>query len=324
MEDKNDINQSSENNSYLSQSSTNVNDDIKLDRISPHNPQNTMDASCRGVKEGCSCNSEERNMLPVSYVYAIGKVVHRFPNKSVEMELAQVLGRIPEEKTKGLTNPEAAHNIFTDPNNRYIARQICYILTIEGLETYILIPRDPLDFDRFAQALRAAPDVGDIDVIIGRRGPMALPDMCNGLIVPIVIVDQIYSFDRDSLMKAIPKRKEKGTNEDQFRKTAEAVFNHLIQIADNAGTIDEHRALNYLAVRYDEIYHRTQLLQDENYSFTGIEVRPSLLSGTQKIVDVIFTYENRANRALQKWFCRVDVTGEWPYLVSPMREYFER
>jgi hypothetical protein len=123
-------------------------------------------------------------------------------------------------------------------------------------------------------------------------------------------------------MKSI--RKQKGTKEDQFRKTSDAIFNYIIQIADNAGEIDEHRALNYLAVRYDEIYHRTQLLQDENYSFTGIEVRQSRLSGVEKIVDVVFSYENRTNRAVQKWFCRVGVSGEFPYLVSPMQEYFER
>ncbi|HZB16419.1 MAG TPA: hypothetical protein VE445_04560 [Nitrososphaeraceae archaeon] len=299
----------------LSSTNNNKNETISIQNI---------EKASTDSKEGCGCDHKPNNIMHRQYVYAIGKVVHRFPNKSLEMELVQAIGRRPEGETKGLANPEVAHKVFTDPNNRYIARQICYILTIEGLETYILLPNDPLDFDRLAQALRPAPDIGDIDVIIGRRGPMASPEMCNGIVVPIVIVDQIYSFDRDTLMKAIPKRKEKGTNEDQFRKTADAVFSHLIQIADNAGAIDEHRALNYLAVRYDQIYHRTQLLQDENYSFTGIEVRPSLLSGTQKIVDVIFSYENRANRALQKWFCRVDVTGEWPYLVSPMREYFER
>ena len=58
--------------------------------------------------------------------------------------------------------------------------------------------------------------------------------------------------------------------------------------------------MNYLTIRYDEVYHTTQLLQDENYSFTGVEVRPSRLSGTQKIVDVVFSYENRANRDMQK------------------------
>jgi hypothetical protein len=238
------------------------------------------------------------------------------------MELAQAIGRSPEGETKGLIHPEVAHKVLTNPANRYIARQICYVLKIEGLETYILVPSDPLDFDRLVESLRPAPEVGDVDVIIGRRGPMASPEMCNGLVVPIVIVDQIYSFDRDALIKAIPRSK--GVKEDQFKKTAHSIFNHIIQIADNAGATDEHRALNYLAVRYDEIYHRTQLSQDENYSFTGVEVRHSRLSGTSRVVDVIFSYENRANRASQKWFARVDVTEEFPFLVSPMQEYFER
>jgi hypothetical protein len=277
--------------------------------------------------KSCSCGSMDNNnpdktVSSPSYIYAIGKVVHRFPKKSLEMELAQATGRRVGEETRGLTREEVVYRGLTDSANRYIARQICYVLNIEGLETYILIPSDPLDIDRLAEALRPAPDVGDIDVIIGRRGPMASPERCNGLVVPIVIVDQIYSSDRDTLMKAIPKRK--GESEDQFKKTADALFGHIIQIADNAGAIDEHRAINYLAVRYDEIYHRTQLMQDENYSFSAIDVRPSRLSGTRKIVDVIFSYENRANRAAQKWFVRVDVTEEFPFLVSPMQQYFER
>lgn len=295
--------------------------DSNSHRIALTHAQNLMDKPC-GCGKGSSCNCEATKMLPYSYVYVLGKIVYRFPNRSLEMELAQVIGRRPERETRGFANPEVAHKTLTDPANRYIARQICYVLNIEGLETYILVPRDPLDFDRLAQAIRPAPDVGDIDVIIGRMGPMASPEMCNGLVVPIVMVDQIYSFDRSTLMNAIPKRK--GVSDDQFKKTGSALFNHIIQIADNAGAIDEHRAVNYLVVRYDEIYHRTQLLQDENYSFTGIEVRPSRLSGTRKVVSVIFSYENRANRAVQKWFARVDVTEEFPFLVSPMQEYFER
>ena len=83
------------------------------------------------------------------------------------------------------------------------------MLDIEGLETYILVLTDPLDIDRLAEAFRPAPAGGvmDIDIIIGRRGQIASAEMCNGLMLPIVAVDQIYSFDRDTLMKAIPKRK---------------------------------------------------------------------------------------------------------------------
>ncbi len=41
--------------------------------------------------------------------------------------------------------------------------------------------------------------------MIGMRGPIAPPELCNGLMVPIVVFDQIYSFDRDALIKAIPR-----------------------------------------------------------------------------------------------------------------------
>jgi len=282
--------------------------------------QNTVEKA--SSPEGCSCGSQTRNMVsPPSYVYAIGKVAYRFPNKSIELELAQAIGRKPTEETSGITRDEVVYKALTDPANRYLARQICYIFKIGGLETYIAVPSDPLDIDRLVQTLRPTPDVGNIDLIIGRRGPIAPAEMCNGLLIPIVAVDQIYSFDRDTLMKAIPKRK--GESDDQFKKTSEALFNNIIQITDNAGAIDEHRAINYLAVRYDEIYNRTQLMQNENHSFTTIDVRPSTLSGTRKIVDVIFSYENRSNRAVQKWFTRVDVTEEFPFLVSPLQQYIE-
>jgi len=272
----------------------------------------------------CSCNSAENKMeSSISYIYAIGKINYRFPNKSIESELLQVIGRRSGGETAGRTYDEVIYDALIDPNNRYIARQLCYVLNIEGLDTYLLVPTDPLDIERLANALRPSSiDLKDVDIIIGRRGPLSTPEMCNGLVVPIVWVDQIYSFDKDSLLKSIPKRK--GENEEQFKKTGNSVFNHIIQIADNAGATDEHRALNYLSVRYDEVYHRTQLMQDENYSFTAIEVRLSRLSSSRKIVDVVFTYENRTNRAIQQWFTRVDVTEEFPFLVSPMQQYFER
>ena len=280
----------------------------------------------------CGCGSmsshnpdgAKMSSFPRSYIYAIGKVVHRFPNRSLEMELVQATGRRPEEETRGQSREQVIHRYLTHKDNRYIARQVCYVLNIEGLETYILVPSDPLDIDRLAEALRPAPRGGeDIDVIIGRRGPLAADEMCNGLMVPIVSVDQIYSFDRDTLMKAIPKRK--GVKEDQFKTSSGHLFDRIVQIADNAGATDEHRAMNYLAVRYDEIYNRTQLMENENFTLAGIEVRPSRLSGARKVLDVIFSYENlKANRATQKWFVRVDVTEEFPFLVTPMQQYFER
>ena len=61
----------------------------------------------------------------------------------------------------------------------------------------------------------------------------------------------------------------------------------ILQMADNAGATDEHRALNYLAVRYPAIYATTTERFTQNNSLTAIDVRPSRLSGVRRIVDLI-------------------------------------
>ena len=143
-------------------------------------------------------------------------------------------------------------------------------MTIEGLETYILVPRDPADFDLLVEALRPTPQPWDIDFVIGIRGPIAPPEMCNGLMVPIVVFDQIYSFDRDALIKAIPKPEK--TSAKEFAPAAEELFDRIMQMTDNAGATDEHRALNYLAVRYQAIYANAAEAFARNASLTGVNV----------------------------------------------------
>jgi hypothetical protein len=146
--------------------------------------------------------------------------------------------------------------------------------------------------------------------------------MCNGLMVPILAFDQIYSFDRESLIKAIPKP-EKVTAKD-FTATAEEVFDRIMQMADNAGATDEHRALNYIAVRYQSIYSTAADCHGRNCSLSAVEVQPSALSGTRKVVDVIFSYVNRNTDVVEKYFCRVDVTEEFPFLVTKLSPYYDR
>ena len=57
---------------------------------------------------------------------------------------------------------------------------------------------------------------------------------------------------------------------------------------------------------------------------TGVEVRPSPLSSTRKIVDVIFSYTNRNTDFTEKFFVRVDVNEEFPFLVTKMSPYYDR
>src|SRR5215472_430819 len=139
-----------------------------------------------------------------AYVYAIGRIEPRFPRLAVEKEFAQVTGRT---ETAGLTDRQVLQTVLGQRQNRYLARQLCWVFTIEGLETYILQPRDPADLDLLVAAVRPMPRPTDADVVVGVRGPMAPPELCNGLMVPMVAFDQIYSFDVDTLIKSIPRPK---------------------------------------------------------------------------------------------------------------------
>jgi PatG C-terminal len=257
--------------------------------------------------------------VAMSYVYAIGRIEARFPRLSVEKEFAQATGRA---ETAGQTDQEVFYKVLSKPENRYLARQLCWVLMIQGLETYLVYPRDPRDLDRLVEAIRLQQSPMDIDAVIGMRGPIAPPEMCNGLMVPIVVFDQVYSFDRDALIKAIP-RPEKMT-EKQFQAAAGEVFDRILQMTDNAGATDDHRALNYLAMRYPGIYAKTAEEFARDFSLTGVDVLPSPLSGTRKIVDVIFSYTNRNTDFTEKFFVRVDVTEEFPFLVTKLSPYYDR
>src|SRR5262249_43640997 len=253
------------------------------------------------------------------YVYAIGKIEPRFPRMDLDKEFAQATGRA---ETAGLTDRQALHSVLSQKKNRYLARQLCWGMTIGGLQTYILAPRDPADFDLLIEAVRPAPSPWDIDVVVGLRGPIAQPEMCNGLMVPLVAFDQIYSFDRDSLIKSIPRPKEVAAKD--FGPAAEELFMRIMQLADNAGATDEHRAVNYLAVRYSAVYAMAAEALARSSSLSAVDIRPSRLSGPRKIVDVIFSYNNRQTDVTEKYFVRVDVTEEFPFLVTKMSPYYDR
>ena len=260
-----------------------------------------------------------------SYVYAIGQIEMRFPSMAVEKEFAQATGRA---ETTGLSNRQTLQAVLAERRNRYLARQLCWVLAIEGIDTYILVPRDPADYDLLIEGVRPVPNRGrDTDVVIGIRGPIAPAEMCSGLMIPIVIFDQVYSFDANDLVRALPKPE--NVAEEEFRPRAQEVYDRIVQVADNAGATDEHRALNYLATRYPDIYTRANDAFAQNYALAQVDVQPSRLgAGSRNIVTVIFTYNQRAGATAgfftEQYFVRVDVTEEFPFLVSPLQQGFAR
>lgn len=272
--------------------------------------------SCPTCGEAMQAGGEEGATV---FVYALGKIEARFPTLAVEKEFMQATGRA---ETNGQTDQEAFHTVLAERSNRYLVRKLCWVLVIEGLDTYILAPRDPADIDLLVEAVRPQPSRLDVDIVIGVLGPIAPPAVCNGLMVPIVVFDQIYSFDAPALVQAIPRPESMQAK--QFEPAAQELFYRIMQMADNAGATDEHRALNYLAVRYPAIYATAAEAFGRNLTLSAVDVAPSRLSGTRRVMDVIFSFNHRETDVAERFFVRVDVTEEFPFLVTRMSPYYSR
>jgi PatG C-terminal len=132
----------------------------------------------------------------------------------------------------------------------------------------------------------------------------------------------LYYFDRDALVKAIPRPDKIAAR--QFEAAARELLERVLQSADNAGATDEHRATNYLAVRYAAMYALAAERHAQDNTLTAVEVRLSPLSGARKVVEVIFAYTNRNTDVTEKFFVRVDVTEEFPFLVTKLSPYYDR
>ncbi|WP_431045706.1 hypothetical protein ACQUSR_29485 [Streptomyces sp. P1-3] len=301
-------------------------DDDELRAVEPTETPSITQATCGCAGERAVAEVQpEAQADPVedaanpSYVYALGRIEARFPSPGIEKEFAQVLGRA---EAPDLTDEEMLHRVLSDPDNRYLVRQLCFVLSVQGIETYILRPRDPVDLNALVDAVRPVSSPMDLDVVIGVRGPVAPPELCNGLTIPVVTFDKIYSFDSEELIKAVERPKDIPAKD--FEKAAKKVLERFLQIGDNAGAADEHRVLNYLAVRYEKVYQETVKAYADGFRLSGVDVYPSRLSGTRKILDVVFSFTSRKSDATEKSFVRVDATEQFLFIRTNWSPYYYR
>ena len=281
------------------------------------------EASALGSMQQADCptcaTGEAAGGEMASYVYAIGALEPRFPSLSIEKEFVQATGRA---ETARLSDGETLRRVLSERRNRYLLRRLCWVMTIQGQETYIVMPSTPEDYDLLVEALRPTRRPTYSDVVIGLRTGLAPPEMCNGLVVPLVSFSQLYSFEVEELIGAIPVPQ--GTKKEEFRPKAEEMFYRIVQLADNAGATPEHRALNYLLTRYPAIYAMVDAFQARDFALASVDASPSRLSGVRQVIAVIFTFTHRTTDVVEKQFVRVDVTEEFPFLVTKLQPFFDR
>ncbi|MFF8913220.1 hypothetical protein ACF08M_07815 [Streptomyces sp. NPDC015032] len=243
------------------------------------------------------------------FVYAIGQIHCRFPNQGIEKEFAQVIGRT---KTKGLTDSQAMREALALPENRCLARQLTYVLSIQGVEAYVLLPRYSEDYGKLIDALRPNPSPLDLDVVIGVRGPISMPDECNGVPLPEARFEQLYSFDRTSLVKAM--KKPRGMTSEQFEAATEEVLTKILQIAENTGATHEARAANYVACRYAAVYTKTFESFANDFALASIDVHPSPVGETRHVMEFTLSYTDRRTDMTDRFSVLVDTQDMYPFL----------
>lgn len=278
-------------------------------------------ASCGCAKASSPDGGREGNGDTANgYVYVLGRVHAVFPDLSVQHEFLQVAGA---EGRTDVTDAEAMYRVLSAPENRYIARQMCFVLSVQDIATYILEPEDPTELDELVEALRPVTDKRDLAVIVGRLGPVAPPSACQGLSVPVVSVAHVWAFDSKKLIRAIDRPD--GASRKEFEKGAGALLDQLLQLSDSAGADPVGRAFNFLAVRCQEMYQKTNEKRAEGYILSSVEAGPSRLStGSQTVITVVFSYTHRQTNVVVKFFVRVEVAGIFPRLATPFQEYFAR
>ena len=296
-------------------------DKSEVQEPSSAQPQKKCSAcSAKSSSEGSKDSGNEKRenkgtcgLKSLPYVYALGLVEARFPNRSIEKEYVQIIER---SKSANLEHQQAFYSVMSQPENRYLVRKLSWVLTMEGIPIYILLPTGPEDLNVILEAIRPTACPLDRSVIIGRKGPIAPPNR-GGLEVPMVLIDHLFSFDYDNFQKSISSE---SFADEKLRSSAEETFQKM---ANNKGDTGKHRALNYLAVRYPTIYAKAAQEIERNFSLTSVEA-DSTPSDSRKIISVVFSFSQRETGAVEKYFVRVDVTEEFPFIVTEMSPCFVR
>ena len=283
-----------------------------------------------GEVGGCSCAACSAARAPSQFIYVLGTVDVCFADQAISEELESVArtARITQGENEPLRT--FCHRaLMTDDGHlraRYVARQICWILKVEGQSAYYLVLRDYEDLVDLVNCLKHA-DGDDLDLFVG-TSPLQPVDLCPGLSLPVITVDQICSFKKERMLEwcsspsKAPTKKREGRSNASAGGDGNRLFRMLVRSADNFGDKDKWRALNFLAVHYRPLYEKYSELSS-TFDLIGIAVIPSRLSRDRRIVDPVFSFRERETAIVRKFFVRVDVNYLFPMIVTPLSEYVD-
>jgi PatG C-terminal len=253
------------------------------------------------------------------FVYAVGRLQARFPTLGVEREYAQVADTPPEAPVRS----GQLKDVLSAPEHRYLARQLCWVFKGPAGDACTVIPREDNDLAELIDLL-APEEEQVVQALVGSPAASVSPTPCLAAGLPAAWPEQVLSFTMDEFTEALPRGEhgEGPTEGDGLRSAAEYVFAQLTQRADNRGLTDEHRALNYLALRYPAIYHLAAQAMGEGKTLIGVDAHP-VQSGDRRVVAVRPVFRHAKTHVVERYYCPVDVTDLFPLLTGALTQTYD-
>nr|WP_280882269.1 hypothetical protein [Streptomyces pseudovenezuelae] len=272
-------------------------------------------------------------------MYAIGTVAARFPSLDIEKEFVQAWG-----KSSGQTLAIAAADMYavlSQGQNLYLARQMCWIFQSGDIDLFILMPRSQVELADLVTCLAPTPNLINFSLVVGSVGGAAPPSMCNGIQLPVAVCEQVFSFTGQAFINSIVAEIKNDTQltqsigqyitdqhltqtVDEFiTARAQDAFSTLTLLSDNTGQIDEHRAINYLTFKSLALYKKVIEREINGFRLNSVTAQPDSLARTRRIQDVILLFAKTDTQEVARYFTRVDVTGQFPFLLNELALFFD-
>lgn len=249
-------------------------------------------------------------------MYAVGRLRAEFPDDGVAQEFAQLTG----VDSRALVQAGDLKEALSRPKSRYLAYHVCWVFGGPGGGDICTVhPRDSHDIDELLDLLG-----GDdhVEALVGAPASPALVSACTAPGLAAVTADQVLRFTMDEFVAELPAPGAAKGAADRYRQVVRDLFAQFTQRAGNLGTSDEHRALNFLALRYRPLYQLAFRVVGEGKALVGVDPRRTTAGG-RRLVAVRLVFRDTKSHLVERYHCTVDVTDLFPFLTSSLSQTFD-
>jgi hypothetical protein len=207
--------------------------------------------------------------------------------------------------------------------NLYIAREMCWSLVDpDGSRLWSIWPRNDQEVARLVAALEGCDNhPKQPQVLIGRRSPIPANPQCGS--APAVTFNRLYPRTGPAITAELL-----ATYPDLDPHLVQPLVEDLLALAPGPGGSGEERALNYLLLNQLDLYYQTYQRRYNarapnagGYELTALRPVAHRGGDGREQVDAVLAFQGNDTGVVSRWYYRVDVQGDFPYLAQGWRRY---